>query len=93
MTHEFFIVVSAGYFGKGATLEAARRAWKGVGGRKTRQGKVTEFRFTSELPFAPMDRKANDGEADAWINSDGSLWTTRCETHRLTPDVGDYKGV
>ena len=40
---------------------------------------LTENRFTSKLPFAPFDRKAEEGEADAWVGQDGSLNWTRCE--------------
>lgn len=83
--HEFFIVTSGGiygHYGKGATLEAARRAWRKAGGRKA-EGRYVETRFTSHLPFAPMDRPALETEADAWVGQDGSYNWVRCEKEKL----------
>lgn len=83
---EFFIVTSFrdgyGYYGKGNTLEAARKRWRAAGGRKCTQG-YKEFRFTSELPFAPMDRDATEQEADAWVTRYGELQWLRCNREEL----------
>ena len=79
--NEFFIVMGGGmygHYGKGATLEAAHAAYRKAGGKR-RGVMLTENRFTSELPFAPFDRKAEEGEADAWVGQDGSLNWVRCE--------------
>lgn len=36
--------------------------------------------FKSPLPFAPNDRPAEPGEADAYVTADGTLcWTPECE--------------
>lgn len=70
-----------GYFGKGYTLEEAKKAWRKAGGKKN-QNFYREIVFQSNLPFAPMDRAATEEEADAWIGKDGSVNWIRCEQER-----------
>lgn len=80
LPYELYIVTSGGmygHYGKGATLEEARKAWRKAGGRKA-EGNVRELLFISRLPFAPFDRNATEQEADAWIGRDGSINWVRC---------------
>jgi hypothetical protein len=77
-----YIVTSGGLygnFGRGTTIEEARRNWKKAGGRKSHPG-YREQQFTSDLPFVPIDekREANPDEADAFIAGDGSVCWIRC---------------
>lgn len=84
--YELHVVTSGGiygHYGKGETLDDARKAWRKAGGRKA-HGNVRELRFTSCLPFAPFDRDATDKEADAWVGRDGSVNWVRCKREELT---------
>lgn len=77
--NERFIVVGLGYWGAGSTLEKAKRNYRSAGGT----GNHFIERFTSELPFAPSDREADDDEADCWMGTDGFLYWKRCERERI----------
>lgn len=74
-----------GSYGNGPTAEEAianmKKAHKGQG--RIKKDGFTLFKFTSELPFAPRERTATDGEADAWCGKDGSLNWVRCEREIL----------
>lgn len=81
MNRRFILVISEGgygYWGTGATVAEALVALRKSSGKRGNI-KFLTLMFTSELPFAPSDRTAYDGEADAWIGRDGSLNYVRCE--------------
>ncbi len=83
--NERFLVTSGGlygHYGQGATPDEARRNWRKAGGTK-KEGNYREQKFTSALPFAPLDREVNDTEADAWIGRDGSTNWVRCDREVL----------
>lgn len=77
--NEFWIVMDAGMygqFGKGATQNDARTAYRKAGGKGR---KVRIQQFESDKPFAPFDRQATEDEADAWVGEDGSTNWVRCK--------------
>lgn len=38
---------------------------------------------TSDLPFAPRDRSANDDEADVWVDRYGTINSIGCELQEV----------
>jgi len=66
-----------GNWGVGATREEAVANARKAGAKK--RDKFRVWRFTSELPFAPIDRGAFNDEADCWVGQDGSTNWIRCE--------------
>lgn len=91
--HERVIILSrsqyGGNWGAGPTVEAALAKLKEHGGkrREIKRG----WRFISELPFAPPDRDATEGEADCWVDRDGTVNWLRCGRTNLT--LEEFKEV
>ncbi len=96
MHHERFIVVSCsreafgGHWGQGETLDEAVENCRKAGGRK-RDDYRKVWRFTSELPFAPVDRDALSSESDAYVGQDGQMYWKRCERVDWTERAGFAK--
>ena len=75
-----YVAMTRGYrgcFGVGDSLLEAVEMMRRAGAKKKDDYKV--YRFISHFPFAPADRDATDGEADAWVGADGSISWLRCE--------------
>lgn len=79
-----------GYWGRGETLDEAmenlKRAARGSRERVTKKSQLRINKFTSDLLFAPVDRLAEDDEADCWVGKDGSLHWIRCERELIRDD-------
>ena len=69
-----------GTWGTGETQEEADQNCLKAGGRKKEKRLVIQF--TSELPFAPVDRDSTDAESDCWMNQDMTYSYLRC-----TPEI------
>lgn len=67
-----------GYWGSGSTQEDAVHQWQLAGGRKKHRMQSWKV-FESKLPFAPLERDAEEHEADAYISDIGTLVYKRCE--------------
>ena len=79
--HEHYLAITVGdiygYWGAGGTVDEAVKKMRKAGAKKRDAYRV--YRFTSELPFAPSERKATAEEADCWIGRDGSCNWIRCD--------------
>jgi hypothetical protein len=65
------------HYGYGDSLgDAARRCKKAA---RSKSLEVYGYRFESDLPFAPQNREANDGESDVWFADDLNLHWKRCK--------------
>lgn len=85
MKHRRFIICAGdgvyGHWGSGSTINAARQNFLRAGGKRKVDYAIWEF--TSDLPFAPSEREANEDESDAYVATDGSLCWVRCEPQQL----------
>lgn len=83
MNERFIVINGDGFYGNwgvGNTEKMARTKLK----KADKKLASVVFRFYSNLPFAPADRKAHGNEADCWIGRDGSLNWLRCKRERIT---------
>lgn len=70
------------HYGSADTLDQSiARCRKATGTKKNLD--MSSYRFESELPFAPLDRKATENEADAWFAADLCLHWERCNKFDL----------
>jgi len=69
-----------GHWGLGDTIAQAIQKMKKAGAKK--KDDFTVWQFTSELPFAPTDRDAEETEADVWIDRNGSINWIRCKREK-----------
>jgi hypothetical protein len=85
MNKRFIAVVgcsSFGHWGAGKTMTEAKKNLLKHAGKtqfKELESTLKYIRFTSELPFAPPNRKANKNEADCWIGQTGCVYAIRCK--------------
>ena len=80
--HTKFIVRGNGYWGGGETPQIAEVNYQKAvrKGPKPKSCRILDVtKYTSELPFAPPDREATEGEADAYIDQQGATCWVRCE--------------
>lgn len=66
-----------GYWGAGRIEDEAIEKMRKSGAKRRDPYRV--YKFTSDLPFAPVDREATEQEADCWVGEDGSCNWIRCE--------------
>lgn len=73
------------FYGMGSTLMAAKEYWFASGGRTTQTTRV--WLFTSDKPFAPPERPATPGEADAYVNQLGEIRHNGCAIFAVDPKL------
>lgn len=83
--HVRFIVQSfkdfSGSWGRGEDLVEAKANLKKNNGKV--KNIVKAWKFTSDLPFAPGDREANEDESDAYISNNGMIHWIRCHREEI----------
>lgn len=81
MNLRFIAVIGSGsgYWGAGETKDQAIAKMRKAGCRLADVKKASIYQFSSELPFAPANREAEDDEADCWVGQDGSMNWIRCD--------------
>ncbi len=77
--YNYYIVISAGYWGGGNAPSDAVINWTKAGGT----GDYDMYELTANLPFTQPERVASKDEATAWVNKYGTLVTKQCAYKKI----------
>lgn len=87
--HERYFALCGGLYGSwgqgGSPLEAVENAPMSARERKAKKTRFRVVRAFGRLPFAPTDRDAAPGEADAWVDKAGAVNYSGCELEEIEP--------
>jgi len=79
MYQKWVVRTNTQYWGVGDTEEIAKEKAIKAGAKK--KDSFDCRMYTSELPFAPPSRPANENEADLYVDDMGGICSLRCNEH------------